>query len=123
MTETQRRGLARVAAVVALTFAAVYLFQLGSLALATRQARRLEAEQRMDVARLATQVAALETATNRAASDEHVEAWARDHRNWARPGDHVLVPVAATPTPASGGAPAPEGPNPLQQLWDWLRKR
>ena len=123
MTEAQRRGLARVAAVAVITVAAVYLLQLAGLALANRQARQVEARQRADVAALATQVVAIETAAVHANADEQVERWAREQRNWARSGDQVLAPVSVTaaPTPA-GSAPAP-APSYLERLWRWLRSR
>jgi hypothetical protein len=124
MNETRRKGLARIAAVVAVTVGAVYLFQLAGLALATRQARQVEADQRAEVVRLATQVGALQTATFDAGTDDYVKRWAREQRKWGQTGDHVLVPVtpgaesagqnAATPTPAE---------NPLGRLWHWLNRR
>jgi hypothetical protein len=122
MSETQRRGLARVAAVVVITVAAVYLFQLAGLALATRQARLVAASQWAQVAALATQAAALETAAANASSDADVERWARE-RQWARPGDHVLAPGVSTAVPAlPTPAPTP-GDSSLDRLWRWLRNR
>lgn len=122
MSPSRRRGLARVMAVVVFTLGAVYLFQLGSLALATRQARRLESAQRAEVHQLATQVAALESASRDAQSDAYVEKWARESKKWAQPSDHVLAPVAPTAAPASPTpAPAPDE-SPLDRLWRWLRQ-
>jgi cell division protein FtsB len=124
MSDARRRGWARVAAVAVLTLGAVYAFQLASLALATRQARRIEAAERAQVAQLATQVAALETATHDAGTDAYVERWARENRKWARPGDHVLAPVAATPvlTPTPVAVP-PAGESPLDRFWRWLSEQ
>lgn len=122
MTESQRRGFTRVLAIVVLTVGVIYLLQLAGLALATRQARRMEARQKAEVAALATQVSALETATYLAASDESAERWAREERKWSRPGDRVVVPVPATPAAATA---TPEGAvddrTPLGRLWQWLR--
>jgi hypothetical protein len=124
MSETKRRGLARVAAVVVLTIGALFLYHLAGQALATRQARRVEAEQRAEVASLATQVAAVQTATHRAGTDPFVENWAYNEKHWARPGDHLLVPVAPTPTAAPATTPiAPDGENALDRLLRWLGNR
>jgi hypothetical protein len=60
----------------------------------------IEANQAAEVSQMTTQVAALETATHDAGSDTYVEQWARRDKKWARPDDHVLAPVAATPAPA-----------------------
>jgi hypothetical protein len=122
MTEQQTKGLARVAAIVVLTMAAVFVFRLAGLALATRQARRVEALQRAEVAAYATQVAALETATFNGRTDAYAERWARESRQWARAGDHVLAPVMASPTPEPTPAQS-SGPGPLERLWQWLRSR
>jgi cell division protein FtsB len=116
-------ALARIAAVVVLTIALVYCLKLAGLALATRQARRTEAAQQAEVARLATQVAALESATRNAASDGYVERWAREERKWAQAGDHVLVPVAATPVATPAGPAPPGAEDPLDRFWSWLNGR
>ena len=124
MTETRRRGLARVGAVAVLTVGVVFVFMLANLALATRQARRAEAEFDAENRREATQVAAVQTATYHAASDEYAAEWARAHKKWALPGDHVVVPVA--PTAAASPTPTPaaaEGGSPLDRMWRWLHGR
>lgn len=123
MSPTHRRGAARVAAVIVFTLGAVYLFQLGSLALATRQARRLESAQQAEVAQLATQVAALETASQDAQSDAFVEKWARENKKWAQASDHVLAPVPPTSSPAAATMAPPPVDSPLDRLWRWLRQR
>jgi cell division protein FtsB len=122
MTDSQRRGLARIGAVVVLTLATVYVFQLAGLAWATRQARRSEAQLRAEVAQEATQIAALEAAARDAGSEAFVERYARDTLKMARPGDQVLVPVTAAPP--AGPTPTPPPPDgPLEQLWRWIQRR
>jgi cell division protein FtsB len=113
-----------VAAVVVFTLGAMFLFQLGSLALATRQAKRLESAQRAEVAQLATQNAALDAAILDAQSDGYVEKWARENKKMAQPGDRVLAPVPPTAAPVTATTvPPPKNDDPLGQLWRWLRQR
>lgn len=120
MRASHTRGIRRVAVVVAATFGALYLVNLGRLVLANQRVSIVEQH-------LATQVAAdrraidrLETETARASSDTYVETFARDELGWAQPGDRVLEPVAPD-TEAAGPSPLePQGPHP--SFWDRMRQ-
>jgi hypothetical protein len=122
MTDARRQALARILGVVVVTLAAVYALRLAGLAIATREARQAEAALAAEVASQATQVAAIEAATHHAGSDAGVERWAREVKHWARPGDRVLAPVAASPSPRPP-PPTPADDTPLERLWRWLGGR
>ncbi|RIL12784.1 hypothetical protein DCC79_00250 [bacterium] len=105
-------------AVVVLTLAGVYVVRLASLAWSVRQSAVTADRLATDVAALHAEVDAVETARADAAGNAAAERWARDH-GWARPGDRVIVGVAATPTPSP--APSPSPPSRWDALGAWLR--
>jgi hypothetical protein len=108
--------------VVALTLVLIYIIKLGGLALETHAASQAERRMDAEVTVLRRQVEALETAAIEAESDETVERWAREKKNMARAGDHVVVPVAATEVAAIPAAPesAPE-PSAWERFVGWLK--
>jgi cell division protein FtsB len=114
----------RVAWVVGLTLAAVYVARLANLALEVRTAQQQQAQMAREVDRLRAQVEALSTAAAEAQTDAYVERVARESLDMARPGDTVFVPV---PAPSPSPAAPPPAPPPDLSVWDrvlgWLRGR
>jgi hypothetical protein len=120
-TAVRRRGWTRIAAVMLATLSVVYLVRLGGLVAANHRAAETESRLAAEVAALETQVPAIDDLAETATADTAVEAWARTERNWARPGDHVVVPVTAT-VGAGTTSPSPRpGPGWWERFTRWVR--
>jgi hypothetical protein len=120
MLVSPTRGIRRVAAVVAITVGALFALNLGNLVLANRRAEAVEAALATRVAAEEAALTTLETQTAFARTDDYVEKYIRDRRNWAQPGDRVVLPVPA-PGSVAGAAPADEAAPP-PGFWDRLRR-
>jgi cell division protein FtsB len=119
--EIRQRALIRVAAVVLLTLALVYVAKLAGLSLDTHRAQDAEAKLSAEVTQMATSVEALETAVIEAESDEFVEDWAREDREWVREGDQPIDPQEV-PVGTTGAAGTTEDERSAwERLKAWIR--
>jgi hypothetical protein len=114
----RRRGWTHVAAIVVLTLVVLYLASLTRLLLLARRGEQLERGLATEVGGLDSQVSRLATAAVYARSDAYVEQWARDERGLVRPGDHVMIPVAATGTITG----TPSVATPVPSTWERLKR-
>ena len=117
------RGWSRIGKIVVLTLVCIYAAKLSGLALETHRATQAAEGMAGEVQRLDLEVRAPETAAAKAGTDAQVEEWARNNGDLARPGDQVVIPVAATPTPAAAPIPVEAGADrsAWQRLMGWLR--
>lgn len=116
----QRRGWSHVAAIVVLTLVVLYLASVTRMVLLARRGEQLERGLATEVGALDGQVSRLATAAIYARSDAYVEQWARDERGLARPGDHVMIPVAATGTVTGTRSSATPAPSTWDRLKRWF---
>lgn len=114
------RGIRRLAAVAVITVVALYALNLSSLWVAKHRAQTVEAALATRVSAEEAAVAELESETDRARTDAYVESYIRDRRNWAQPGDRVVLPV---PEAGDAAGPAPVGSEPPPPgLWERMRR-
>jgi hypothetical protein len=114
------RGIRRLAAVALFTVVGLYVLNLSNLLVAEHRAETVEAVLATRVAAEELAIADLEAETDRARTDAFVESYIRDRRNWAQPGDRVVLPV---PEAGDAAGPAPVGAEPPPPgIWERMRR-
>ncbi|MFN2114936.1 MAG: hypothetical protein ACK2T6_04415 [Anaerolineae bacterium] len=118
-----KRVWMRIGVVVAVTLSVIYVVRLAGQVLDTRGAAQAEQTLATEVWDLEVEVEALETAAADAGSDQAVERWAREEKDWARAGDEVYEPVPASQLGAPTAEPTAEQPaddDLLSRVRRWL---
>jgi hypothetical protein len=124
MDESRRRGVTRVATVAIATLVLIYLANLSQLVVADRRARAVEARLAESVAHDEAAIRALEAQTAYALTDAAAERFAREEKDWIKPGDHavLVVPVEEEAVAAPAGSPGEaQGPGAWERLVRWLK--
>lgn len=95
------------------------MVRLISLAMAVEQVKVYERQIGEDVARLESDVEALDELTEHVQTDEYVEEWAREERGMVKPGD---VPIMVVPSSTDAAAQPSDGVNERRPgVWERIR--
>jgi hypothetical protein len=123
MDDTRARGVTRVAVVAVATLVVIYAANLTQLVLTNRRAEAVEAGLRQSVERELMAIEAVEAQTIHAQSDAAAEEFARNEKDWVRPGDNpvIVIPLEEPPAEPAAAAESPDEPSAWQRLLRWLK--